>query len=441
MRRRDLSKLAALGAGALLSQRTPAQSKEEEMRYPRTAAEVAARITPSDYGYAPLPIVDVRRYGFDQAAAAARNTAGIAAAIAALTPVSGAAAGTIQLPPGVFAVDSATIDIPQYVVLRGAGMRATVLKTANDGRGNALFRLGGPSTGALKYGSGLSDLAIVLTHRNGKAVQCNETCGAYLARLYLECDEVSASRTGEGVRIDGGDISSFFNVLDLVHTNHLHVGFRVTTTGKVEPTQQIFQGCIALGDVATDKSSVGLWVETGGSGSVWNGGNLESCGAGMRFTKGCQSMSIIGARFEGNTHDVDLESNVSAQSFMGCLVGVPDKIRDNSRISNHRFIGCVNENNLGAPELNPGQTTSRATAPGQCPLIIEGFPGDTTAEQLLIRNSAGQKLLSITNEGKFARINNAPPAAISGSRGGNAALRNLLTVLASYGLIVDNSSQ
>jgi hypothetical protein len=440
MRRRDLSKFAALGAGALLSQRTPAQSKEE-VRYPRTAAEVQARITPSDYGLAPLPIVDVRRYGFDEAGSAERNTAAIESAIAALTRVSGAVAGTIQLPPGVFAVGSGTIDIPQYVVLRGAGMRATVLKTGNDGRGDALFRLGGPSTGALKYGCGLSDLAILLTHRNGKAVQCNETCGAYLARLYIECDEVSPSRTGEGVRIDGGDISSFFNVLDLVHTNHLHVGFRVTTTGKVEPTQQLFKGCLALGDVSTDRSSVGLWVEIGGSGSVWHGGNLEACGDGMRFTKGCQSMSIIGARFEGNTRDVDLEANAGAQSFMGCLVGVPGKIRDNSRVSNHRFIGCLNENNLGAPELDPGQTTKRATNPGQCPFVIEGFPGDTTAEELVIRNSTGQKLFSITNEGKFARVNNGPPAAISGSRGGNVALRNLLSVLASYGLIVDNSSQ
>jgi hypothetical protein len=319
-------------------------------------------------------------------------------------------------------------------------MRATVLKTGNDGRGNALFRLGGPSTGVLKYGCGLSDLTIILTHRNGRAVQCNETCAACLARLYIECDEVSPSRTGEGVRIDGGDVSSFFNVLDLVHTNHLHIGFRVTTTGKAGPTQQLFKGCMALGDVSTDKSSVGLWVETGASGSVWHGGNLEACGDGMRFTKGCQSMSIIGARFEGNTRDVDLDADVSAQSFMGCLVGVPGKIRDNSRVSGHRFIGCLTEYNLGAPELDPGQMIKRATNPGQCPLIIEGFPGDTTAEQLIIRSSAGQKLFSITNEGKVARINNAAPAAVTGSRGASVALRSLLSVLASYGLIVDNSS-
>jgi len=65
---------------------------------------------------------------------------------------------------------------------------------------------------------------------------------------------------------------------------------------------------------------------------------------------------------------------------------------------------------------------------------------DAATEQLVIRNSAGQKAFSITNEGKFARINNAQVASVSGSRGGNAALRELLTVLSRYGLIVDNSS-
>jgi hypothetical protein len=439
MRRRDLSKVA-LGAGALFSRAATAQSPDD-MRNPRTAGEIGAQVTPNNYAFAALPIVDVRRYGFDQSASAQQNSDAIGTAIAALTRVSSTAgAGTIQLPPGVFAVDSRTIDLPQYVTLRGAGMRATVLQTANDGRGSALFRLGGPSTGVLKHGCGLSDLAIILSHGNGKAVECNETCGAYLARLYIECEERNSARTGEGVRIDGGNISSFFNIFDLVHVNHVHTGFRVTTSGKLEPTQQIFSGCVATSDVKVDKASVGLWVETGGSGSVWHGGNLESCADGMRFTKGCQSMSIIGARFEANIRDVSLESNVSAQSFIGCLVGVPEKIRDDSKTSGHRFIACVNEKNQGAPELDPGPTTKRATAAGQCPLTIEGFPADTTTEELLLRNGSGEKLFSITNQGKFAQISGAPAATVSGSTAGNVALRNLLQVLAGYGLIVDKTS-
>ena len=439
MRRRDMAKLAAAGAGVLLSRNAPAQANGAAP-YPRTPAEAAARVTPTDYRFAALPVVDVRRYGFDPAAPANNNTAGIESAIAALPRVFGAPAGIIQLPPGVFAVGAGTIDIPQYVGLRGAGMHATVLKTANDGRGHALFRLGGPPTGLLKHGCLLSDLAILLAHRNGKAVECNETCSAYLGRLYIECEDISAPRTAEGVRIDGGNISAFFNVLDLVHTNHLHVGFRVTTSGSTEATQQMFRGCMALGDRKVDKSSMGLWVEKGGSGSVWHGGNLESCGEGMHFANGCQSMSILGARFEGNTYDVSFEATAGAQSFMGCLLNVPGQVRDDSKVNYHRFVGCLNGSNLPAPQLDPGPTIKRATAPGQSPLIIEGFPGDVETEQLVIRNSAGKKLFSITNEGRFARINNAPAASVSGSRGDNAALRELLSVLSRYGLIVDNSS-
>ena len=438
MRRRDVAKLAA--AGVLLSRKAPAQANDAAPDA-RTPAEAAARVTPADYRFAALPVVDVRRYGFDPAAPADDNTAGIESAIAALPRVFGAPAGIIQLPPGVFAVAAATVDIPQYVGLRGAGMHATVLKTANDGRGHALFRLGGPPTGVLKHGCLLSDLAILLTHRNGKAVECNETSSAYLARLYIECEDISAPRTAEGVRIDGGNISAFFNVLDLVHTNHLHVGFRVTTSGSTEATQQMFRACMALGDRKVDKSSVGLLVENGsGSGSVWQGGNLESCGEGMHFANGCQSMSILGARFEGNTYDVSFEATAGAQSFMGCLLDIPGGIHDESKVNYHRFVACLNGSNLPARQLDPGQTIKRASAPGQSPLIIEGFPGDIATEQLVIRNSAGQKLFSITNEGKFARINNAQAAAVGGSRGGNAALRELLSVLSRYGLIVDNSS-
>ena len=139
-------------------------------------------------------------------------------------------------------------------------------------------------------------------------------------------------------------------------------------------------------------------------------------------------------------HDVNLEPMAGAQSFIGCLLDIPGGIRDDSKVNYHRFVGCLNGSNHPAPELNPGQTVKRASAAGQCPLIIEGFPGDASAEELVIRNSAGQKLFSITNEGKFARINNAPAASVSGSRGGNAALANLLSVLSRYGLIVDNSS-
>jgi hypothetical protein len=125
---------------------------------------------------------------------------------------------------------------------------------------------------------------------------------------------------------------------------------------------------------------------------------------------------------------------------IGCFLETVTKIFDNSNIHYHRFIGCINGSNRNALEYNPGQTIKRATVPGQCPLIIEGFPGDTATEELIIRNSAGQRLFSITNQGKFSRINGAPAAVVSGSRGDNMAIQSLLSALNNYGLIVDNSS-
>jgi hypothetical protein len=439
MQRRELPKaLVALTAGALPGN-APA-SGADEYHYARTAAEIAANITPVNDAYAALPIVDVRRYGFDASATAARNTAAINSAVAALPRVADVGAGTLQLPPGLFDIAAGTIDIPQYVVVRGAGMRATVLRSANNGKGGAVFRLGGPKSGALKHGCGLSDLAIRLTSRDGKAVECSETCGAHVARVYIECDDIAQDRSGEGVRIDGGDISSFFNVFSLVVTNHLHIGFRITSTGTTEATQQIFEGCTALGDVRTDRSSVGLLVEKGGSGSVWQGGNCESCGSGMRFMDGCQSMSILGARFEGNTHDVNLDPAAGAQTFIGCFLETVTRILDNSRVNFHRFIGCVNGSNLNALAYDPGQTIKRATAAGQCPLILEGFPGDSATDEFIIRNSAGRKLFAVTNEGRFSRLNGAAPATVTGSRRDDSALQSLLRLLESYGLIIDRST-
>jgi len=440
MRRRDLSKaLIGLTAGAAAQPVKAAADTGSQPRYPRTAAEIAANVTPVDDSYAALPIADVRRYGFDSAASAERNTAAINSAVAALTRVSGKSAGTLQLPPGVFSVTAGTIDIPEYVVVRGAGMHSTILRSANDGKGSALFRLGGPRRGVLKHGCGLMDLAIILTSRNGKGVECNETCGAYIGRVYIECDEISTARAGEGVRIDGGDISSFFNVFSLVVTNHLHIGFRIMSTGSTEATQQIFEGCTALGDVRTDRGSIGLLVERGGSGSVWQGGNCESCGSGMQFANGCQSMSILGARFEGNIHDVSLDPAAGAQTFIGCLLETVTRILDSSKVNFHRFIGCINGSNRNALAYDPGQTIKRATAAGQCPLIIEGFPGDTANEEFIIRNSAGRTLFAISNEGRFSRVNGAAPVSVTGSRRDGTALQSLLAALDSYGLILDRS--
>jgi len=373
--------------------------------YPRTAAEIAASVTPSNYTYAPTPFIDARRYGFDTAASSATNVQGLKNAIAVATAAGG---GTVQLPYGAFTCGAASdvIDIPQYVVVRGAGMRATMLTTGNDGNTGPLFRLGAASTGVLKYGCGLTDLGIVMTNVGGTAVRLLETCGASLKNLYIE-GPINAVRFTTAVFIDGGNISSFFNLLENIICNHIHHGFDLMTSGSTGPTQTVFVDCTVLGDVATDTTSLGLTVRSGcGSGATWLGGNFESCQRGIQYQNNCQSMTVHGARFEGNTNDIEFQSTAGAQSIVGSLIDVDNLVLDNSSLNYHRFIACVNGSNRPAGDQEPGQMIKRAVVTGQAPLIIEGFPGDTTTETFILRNSTGQKLLSLTNQGVFARINN-----------------------------------
>jgi hypothetical protein len=53
---------------------------------------------------------------------------------------------------------------------------------------------------------------------------------------------------------------------------------------------------------------------------------------------------------------------------------------------------------------------------------------------LLARDAGGQDQLGVFNIGPVAR------QAVAGARGGNVALANLLTALANYGLIIDNTT-
>jgi hypothetical protein len=83
--------------------------------YPQTSAEIAASITPSDYGYPPF---DIRRYGADPTGALASDTA-MTSAIA----VCGTTGGTIRLPAGTytFAGQIALNQKAAPIILQGNG--------------------------------------------------------------------------------------------------------------------------------------------------------------------------------------------------------------------------------------------------------------------------------------------------------------------------------
>jgi hypothetical protein len=436
LRRHVPTALVASAAGAVLVSKPAAAQTCTAPCYARTQAEITAGVTPTNTQYLPTPYIDVRRYGWSSSNTAGQNVTCLNTAIS----VAAVYGGTVQIPEGSYNLGGATdvINIPQFVWVRGAGMRATVLTSGNAGSSGALFRLGGAASGVLKYGCRLSDLQIELTSTAGKGIQLVETAGALVQSIYLE-GPVSSSRSTTAVTIDGGNISAFFNTLINVIANHFHTGYNVTSTGTVESTTQNFYNCTVTGDVSTDTTSIGYLVaEHCGSGSVWYGGDLESCGTGAEF--GGQSTSMVGARFEGNTHDLNLIAACGSQSFVSCLL-TPSTILDgNTSGSAHALIGCTNPSNTFCQNYIPGQSVFFAAVSGQTPLIAMGYPGDTTAQTFQVQNSSLEVLFAITNQGKFARIANANPQTVTGSKGENAALASLITALANTGLIVDDTT-
>lgn len=90
--------------------------------YARTATEVTAGVTPTNFTYAPGPYIDARRYGADPTGAADSTTA-IQNAINVAQATSNGA--TVILAPGTFKVTSQLVISSNRIRLIGCGMYAT----------------------------------------------------------------------------------------------------------------------------------------------------------------------------------------------------------------------------------------------------------------------------------------------------------------------------
>lgn len=388
--------------------------------YGRTTAETTAGVTPTNYYVPPdnmLGEINAFRYGFASSASAATNTTAIANALLVAKAQTGAG-GTVRLASGNFNCNA--FDIPEFCYVRGAGGRATNFTFASSGTN---IRIGGTTlTGVLKYKCGISDVSILLTHKDGHAISILECAGAEVSRCYIE-GTLTAARSNRAIVIDGGNISSFFNRISDVIANHVETGYTLLTSGTTETTRNYFSNCTVLGDVGSFPNSIGLRITNlCGSGNEWNGGNFESCGKGVIGENNCKSFSVVGACFEGNTIDAEGQPTANEFAIVACLIDNPGHVTNTTyRV---KLIGCFNGSGQPSDSTDPGSHLLPAFLAGQTPLIIEGFPGDTTTEELIIRNSGGSKTLSVTNQGKFLRINNAAPVAV------NAASVDLATVIA-----------
>jgi hypothetical protein len=252
-----------------------------------------------------------------------------------ITALATAGGGTIYVPRGTYAISSG-LTLPTGCVLVGDGFGSILSYTAVSG---ACLTVG-TSTTVLNYKNRVSDLAIVLSHIATIGVRLQNTCGAALRDLYIEGPFSNfTTRTNIGVDIDAGNVSTFFNSIDNVLCNHMHIGFKVESTGASYATTQVFNNCSALGDLTSgDTTSVGFWFTrrpvttplTGnGEGSVATGGNVEDCGTGILIEGG--GVDVLAMRYENNITDVDLTSTSGNNSFSGSstLVSVTDQGTNN----------------------------------------------------------------------------------------------------------------
>lgn len=127
----------------------------------RTAAEIAAGVTPTNYQYFPL---DIRRYGAAVNNASDDTSAWTSALLVASQTVSGAQGNCVTMPQGVSVV-SGQLTIPNRVCIRGVNKRGSVIKASAGHAGPYMFL-------ADNGGSSMFDNALIEA-----TLDCNDVAG------------------------------------------------------------------------------------------------------------------------------------------------------------------------------------------------------------------------------------------------------------------------
>jgi hypothetical protein len=271
-----------------------------------TAAEIAAGVTPVNYGYPPMY---ADRYGANTVPGTTDRTVPIQNALAVATVYGGTAhfSGKNKITAGLV--------IPAGVVLQGDGGasgNATTLEHWITATNSVAVTLGTSDTG-LSYYPGLRDVSVNMHVANTTGILLRSTCGADLENVMVNGDGVIFTYTGVIIQGGTGGFSNFFNVLKNVYCAHIHKGFQFTDAGTFS-TISTFINCSAFGDVASDPTSIGVEFIDNGNGpnglnSVFIGGNIEDCGTGVKFANNTQGTSWFGQRFEANGVDIDWGNN------------------------------------------------------------------------------------------------------------------------------------
>jgi len=212
----------------------------------------------------------------------------------AATLTSTSSSTTVICPPGKTYVIDTGLVIPPKVLL---DLQGSLLSYTGTGVAVTL----GNSDSVLSHDCSLVNFRMHLIDKASTGVRLRGTRGAAvrgnMEGIHQPFDN---TRTNIGVDIDGVNISTFFNIIE-VNCSHMHESFRVGTTGTTQPTPQYFLNCSAFGDQSTDDSSIGYNFQDTSApfaeGTVISGGNIELCNIGIYFGQNARGIEV-NTRFE-----------------------------------------------------------------------------------------------------------------------------------------------
>lgn len=247
----------------------------------------------------------------------------------------GLAKGGILLVPAGNCLVSATIAPPNFVVVQGEGVRASVITCSVASA--PCFKFGTSDT-VFNNGGGARDLQINLTNKTSTGIKLNATVNAEIRNVRVEGYTAvkDNTRTNICIDIDGRNVSAFFNSIQNVQAAHCHRGFVVRSTGTTGATQQVFINCFASSNFEHgDTTGIGFHFIDAGDSTVIIGGDVESNSIGLWLQGGANTASVnaFGLRFEGNKYDI---VNDASHGKNGQLVAIgsstldPAKMLDNS---------------------------------------------------------------------------------------------------------------
>lgn len=426
MHRREISKVllatATAAGGSACAPSAVVQSGSGPF-HALTAAEIAAKVTPTNYAYAPSPYIDVCRYGADPTGKEDSTTA-IQNAISVGTQFG----GLVFLPPGIYTVSS-TLTLRPNVTIWGAGCgdssdmgsaisRCTVLRPTADFHAKSDIIRADPAdfgSGAYCVGVSLSFFTIDLVNVTGTADLCairlNSVSDNPVFRDLRVWNmgpthtalHIGVSRNSRALLSDG---TIFENLVALASATDTYTGSMVILEDCNEITLR--DGKILSRSVGSPQSSsTGIQVKCtniGCQGITIDAVSVAGFNTGIAGTAtgggvGCRWVRILNGTFEGTRHAIHATGTDGLRSQFWTIMG-------------NRFISALS-----------GGSNITLDFANNCKVIADDF--FTTTNVTCTANAAGNEIWaqlagvrdSGANNTKFGHADNRDAMQFSAIQG------------------------